>query len=39
MILPISLGEFFPDWKFAQDTCLKLAEHEDPAIRANAILG
>ncbi|MBM5598270.1 hypothetical protein D8Y16_14210 [Listeria seeligeri] len=39
MILPLSLGEFFPDWKFAQNTCLKLAEHEDPAIRANAILG
>jgi len=39
MLLPLSLGEYFPDWKFAQDICLKLAGSEDTAIRANAVLG
>ena len=39
MLLPLSLGEYFPDWKFAQDLCVKLAENEDAAIRANAVLG
>lgn len=37
--LPLSLGEYEPDWKFAQDTCIKLAEHEDERVRANAALG
>ncbi|WP_343363829.1 hypothetical protein [Listeria seeligeri] len=35
----IFIGRVFRDWKFAQNTCLTLAEHEIPAIRANAILG
>ena len=39
MLLPLSLGEYFPDWKFAQDLCLELAGHEDAAIRGNAVLG
>ncbi|MDQ0361013.1 hypothetical protein [Breznakia pachnodae] len=37
--LPLSLGEYEPDWKFAQDTCMKLAQHEDERVRANAALG
>ena len=39
LILPLSIGENFPDWKFAQEICLKLAKSEDEEIRANAILG
>ena len=39
MLLPLSLGEHFPDWKFAQDLCLELAENNDAAIRANGVLG
>ena len=39
MLLPLSLGEHFPDWKFAQDLCIKLAANEDAAVRANAVLG
>ena len=39
MLLPLSLGEHFPDWKFAQDLCIRLTGNEDAAIRANAVLG
>lgn len=37
--LPLSLGEYEPDWKFAQDACMKLAQHEDERVRSNAALG
>ena len=37
--LPLEIGMNHYDWKFAQDVCLQLAEHEDERIRANAILG
>ncbi|GIO31793.1 MULTISPECIES: hypothetical protein [Paenibacillus] len=37
--LPLSVGEYHSNWKFSQDICVKLSKHEDPAIRANAILG
>lgn len=39
MLLSLSLGEYFSDWKFAQDICLRLAEHAELAVRANAVLG
>ncbi len=39
MLLSLGVGENHPDWKFAQDTCLKLAESDDEGIRANACLG
>jgi len=39
MILPLAVGEDFPDWKYAQDLCLRLAEHPDHRVRANACLG
>ena len=39
MILPLSIGEYFPDWKFAQDLCIELAKNKNSAIRANAVLG
>ena len=39
MLLPLSLGEYFIDWKFAQDLCIELIENKDAAIRANAVLG
>lgn len=38
-ILPLAVGMNHHDWKFAQSVCLKLAEHEDEAIRANAVFG
>ena len=39
LVLPLAVGESWPDWKYAQDLCLQLADHEDEAIRANACLG
>lgn len=38
-ILPLSVGENHPNWKFAQDICVKLSSHESPLVRANAVLG
>lgn len=39
MRLPLSVGEYHPNWKFSQDICAELSNHLDPAIRANAVLG
>ncbi|MEK4852857.1 hypothetical protein NST04_23600 [Paenibacillus sp. FSL H7-0756] len=39
LTLPLSVGEYHSNWKFAQDTCAQLADHESAAIRANAVLG
>lgn len=39
LILSLALGEHFPDWKYAQDVCLRLAEHPSDKVRANACLG
>src|SRR6202011_4956717 len=39
MVLPLALGNSWHDWKYAQDVCLRLTEHADAAIRANACLG
>ena len=38
-VLPLSVGEYSVNWKEAQDVCIKLMEHHNPAIRANAALG
>jgi len=39
IILPLSVGENFPQWKFAQDLCINLSEYPDTRVRANSILG
>ena len=39
ILLPLSVGEYGESWKESQDVCLKLMEHNNPAIRANATLG
>ena len=39
IFLPLAVGEYGENWKEAQDICLKLMEHNNPAIRANAALG
>jgi hypothetical protein len=39
LILPLAVGENLPDWKYAQDICLHLAEHSNDGVRANACLG
>ena len=39
MRLPLSLGEHFADWKFAQDLCIEITKNKEAAIRANAVLG
>ncbi|MFM7603410.1 MAG: hypothetical protein ACKO7R_19770 [Pseudanabaena sp.] len=39
LALPLAVGENFPDWKYAQDICLHLAEHPSDKVRANACLG
>jgi hypothetical protein len=37
--LPLSFGEYYINWKYAQDICARLSEHENPLIRAYAVLG
>lgn len=37
--LPLLVGMNHQKWKFAQDLCVKLSEHEDSRVRANSILG
>lgn len=37
--LPFSVGEYHPNWKYAQDICVKLATHPDIRVRANAMMG
>lgn len=37
--LPLSIGQYHHNWKFAQDICVKLSVHEDARVRANAVLG
>lgn len=37
--LPLTVGEHHPDWKFAQNVCVRLSDHNDAMIRANAMLG
>ena len=39
VLIPLSVGEYAESWKEAQDVCLELMEHNNPAIRANAALG
>ncbi|WP_405111548.1 hypothetical protein MHH28_02895 [Paenibacillus sp. FSL K6-1217] len=39
LTLPLSVGEYHSNWKFAQDICAQLADHESAAVRANAVLG
>lgn len=39
MLLPLGVGWNWPDWRYAQSVCLRLAEHQDAAIRANACQG
>lgn len=39
LTLSLTLGEHFPDWKYAQDVFLRLAEHPSDKVRANACLG
>jgi hypothetical protein len=39
LILSLVVGENFPDWKYAQDVCLRLANHSSDKVRANACLG
>lgn len=39
IVLPLSIGEYYPNWKHAQDLCIKLSEHDDERVRANAALG
>ncbi|MBP2116333.1 hypothetical protein [Paenibacillus silagei] len=39
LTLPLSVGEYHSNWKFAQDICARLSNHESAAVRANAVLG
>lgn len=38
-VLALSLGESFPDFEYAQTTCLQLTDHPDPWVRSSACLG
>ncbi|MES2694775.1 MAG: hypothetical protein V4773_14985 [Verrucomicrobiota bacterium] len=37
--IPIRLGFHHENWKFIQDICVQLADHRDPWVRANSLLG
>ena len=37
--LPLSVGMNHPNWRFAQDICIRLAKSSDIRIRANALRG
>ena len=39
LLLPLRVGEYITYWNAAQDICVRLMEHSNPAIRANAALG
>ncbi len=39
ILLPLEAGMNHPDWKFAQDLCLQLVNHEDWRVQANALKG
>jgi len=39
ILLPLSVGEYHSDWKYAQDVCIGLINHDDEKVRANAALG
>lgn len=38
-LLGLAVGENWPDWQYAQELCLRLAEHPNSEVRANACLG
>ncbi len=37
--LPLLVGYNHPNWKFAQDLCIKLSSHTDWRVRANSLRG
>lgn len=39
ILLPLSVGLYWDDWKIAQSICLRLFAHTNAAVRANAALG
>lgn len=39
LMIPIELGFHHENWRFIQDISVKLSEHEDPRVRANALFG
>ena len=39
ILLPLGVGMNHPDWKYSQDLCLKLTDHSDWRVRANAFRG
>ena len=38
-MIPIELGFHHENWRFIQDISVKLSEHEDRRVRANALFG
>lgn len=34
----LSVATYDPDWKYAQDLCIRLSEHSNASVRGNAIL-
>lgn len=39
ILLPLSVGEYHYNWKYAKNICVKLSNNEDARVRANAVLG
>lgn len=39
LYLPLSVGMFHQDWRVAQNICLRVADHPNANVRANAVMG
>lgn len=39
LLIPIELGFHHENWRFIQDISVRLSEHPDPRVRANALFG
>ncbi|MGE6666673.1 hypothetical protein [Paenibacillus xylanexedens] len=39
ILISLSVGMYHPNWRIAQNLCLKLAQHTHHHVRANAVLG
>jgi hypothetical protein len=39
IFVSLSAATYDPDWKYAQDLCIRLSNHPNKTVRGNAILG
>ena len=39
ILLPLSVGMYYDNWKLAQEICVILSKHKDDRVSSNAVLG